>query len=99
MSMLTAGEAHNCMVSTAGIASCWGANGVGQLGDGSLTQRSTPVPVSGGYTFSLLTAGSGYTCGLTTSGEAYCWGSNTAGQLGDGTTSDSPLPVRVVSGP
>src|SRR3989441_6774788 len=42
---LTAGTAHTCGVTAAGVAYCWGANGSGQLGDGTTTGRLTPVRV------------------------------------------------------
>ena len=43
---ITTGEIHTCALSTTGSAYCWGYNYWGQLGDGSKTQRSTPVVVT-----------------------------------------------------
>ena len=39
------GGRHSCAVSEDGTARCWGRNDVGELGDGSFVNRSTPVPV------------------------------------------------------
>lgn len=42
----TRSSAHTCAVDGAGGLLCWGANEHGQLGDGTATNRSTPVPVA-----------------------------------------------------
>ena len=98
---ITTGQEHSCGVTERNTAYCWGYNGVGELGDGTTTQRLTPTPVAGGLTFTQVSvsAGGRHTCGLTTAGEAYCWGWNTFGQLGDGTTTTAAQIVpKVVSG-
>ncbi|HYW08377.1 MAG TPA: Ig-like domain-containing protein, partial [Longimicrobium sp.] len=95
----TVGESHACYLDTVGRAFCWGRNASGELGNGTTTASSVPVPVSGGFTFVAISAGSaGQTCALTTAGEAYCWGLNGGGQLGDGTTISRTAPVRVLGG-
>ena len=83
---ITAGWDHSCGLRSDGAAYCWGNNDVGQLGDGSLTSRLTPVPVAGGYAFTQLVAGADHTCGLAINGKAYCWGRGADGQLGSGRT-------------
>ncbi|MBI4419465.1 MAG: IPT/TIG domain-containing protein, partial [Gemmatimonadetes bacterium] len=62
---LAAGGRHSCTLTSSGSAYCWGSNGQGQLGNGSLTNSSTPVAVSGDLTFSALATGFAHTCGLT----------------------------------
>ena len=42
----TAGEEHACALVTGGTLRCWGNNEWGQLGDGTQTDRLTPVNVS-----------------------------------------------------
>ncbi len=68
----------------------------GAFGDSSTTNSSSPVPVSGGLTFTTLSSGDGYTCALSATSLAYCWGTNLEGELGDGTSANSatPTPVR-----
>jgi alpha-tubulin suppressor-like RCC1 family protein len=40
---LTAGFNHTCARLSDGTLRCWGYNGNGQLGDGTTTNRTTPV--------------------------------------------------------
>ena len=44
---LVAGEYHACGLTSGGVAYCWGYNGAGQVGDGTKTNRFTPVRVAG----------------------------------------------------
>jgi serine/threonine-protein kinase len=66
---------------------CWGANDVGQLGDGTTTSRAraTTVPVlEGGSPASLerVVAGRRVTCVLTFGGRLLCAGRNASGETG-----------------
>ena len=94
---LAAGHFHACGLTVDGTVYCWGDNRYGALGDGTVTDRATPVPVAGGLTFAGV-SGAFHTCGVTPSGTAYCWGPNNYGQLGDGTTTDRWVPVAVAGG-
>ncbi|HTI06012.1 MAG TPA: Ig-like domain-containing protein [Gemmatimonadales bacterium] len=104
--LVSAGGSHTCAIGAVrlptppgqvlrGTVFCWGSNSNGQLGDGTTTQRTSPVSVSGGLTFMSVSAGANHTCAVSVSG-VYCWGSNAAGQLGNGSTTDSSVPVKVV---
>ena len=97
--VLAGGEQDSCGLTTSGAAYCWGGNGWGQLGDGNTsTLSTTPVPVTGGLTFTTISAGDAHYCGLTAAGAMYCWGLNRFGQLGDGTTTSRNSPVAVSGG-
>lgn len=94
---LAAGGFHNtCGITNGGAAYCWGRNSLGQLGDGSIIDRTSPTAVSGGLTFADVSVGGFHTCGRTVAGASYCWGYNASGAVGDGTTVDRTTPVTVM---
>ena len=98
---LAAGHFHTCARTEDGAVWCWGFNGAGQLGDGTLADRLAPVRVRGlpaGVRVERVAAGRHHTCALLEDGAAWCWGENASGQLGDGGTRDraSPAPVMGV---
>ena len=93
---ITTGNNHSCARTTGGGVKCWGSNDSGQIGDGSTTNRSLAIDVSGLTSgVSAISAGDKHTCALTTNGGVKCWGRNVEGQLGDGTQSQRLTAVDV----
>jgi alpha-tubulin suppressor-like RCC1 family protein len=77
----------------------WGGNSLGQLGDGTRTERHSSVPVSGLTDGIVQVAASGdHALALRSDGKVFAWGDNTRGQLGNGTTVSSDVPVQVFGG-
>jgi uncharacterized protein YjdB/alpha-tubulin suppressor-like RCC1 family protein len=96
-----AGGSSTCAIAVNNAAYCWGANGLGQNGEGGAlsygnTYRTSPIAVTGGHSFRSLSLGNQYTCGVTVNNEGFCWGSNN-GKLGDGGFTDTSTP-RAISG-
>jgi alpha-tubulin suppressor-like RCC1 family protein len=95
---LSTGNFQTCALLADKTVKCWGFNSSGQLGDGSFTDRSTPVTVQG-LTDAVSVSGSFLsTCALRTGGALSCWGNNSQGQLGDGTTANKKVPTPVLGG-
>ena len=89
-----------CVIAVAGQAYCWGSNGYGQLGLGTVgASQPTPQAVTGvlsGVVTKQISAGFLSVCAIAdNNSQVYCWGNNWFGQLGDGTFDDSPIPVAV----
>ena len=88
---------HTCAVLAGGTVRCWGANGSGQIGDTSVTDRLSATTVSGLSGTVEVGSGGNHSCALLADGTVRCWGENSGGALGDGTTTSRPTPA-VVSG-
>jgi alpha-tubulin suppressor-like RCC1 family protein len=92
------GWGHTCALK-AGAVWCWGQNGDGELGDGTLQDSLSATQVVGVSDAIRLSGGSNHTCALSSSGKVVCWGLNKHGQLGDGSIKDSNRPVQVAFPP
>ena len=94
-SRVASGGNHNVAVASDGIVWTWGNNGSGQLGDGTTTNRSSPVQVPGLTGVVAVAAGAVSTYAVKSDGSVWAWGGNSYGQLGDGTTTSSSSPVQM----
>lgn len=95
---VSAGAGSTCGLNRNGRAYCWGSNSFGELGIGAAGSDpvTSPVPVSGGFTFASISTGVQFACGVTSRLGAFCWGKNESGQLGSGLSvpfTSAPTPV------
>lgn len=96
---LGVGGVMTCARFVDGSLQCWGSNGNGAVGDGTTTNRSTPVAVHGmskGVT--SISAGQLGTCAVLGGRSVWCWGRGDFGALGDndGSTQINPYPRNVL---
>ena len=73
----------------------WGWNNGGQLGDGTTTDRWTPIQVTGLSQVVSIGAGASHSLAIKSDGSVWVWGNNAEGELGDGTTVNRLLPVPI----
>jgi alpha-tubulin suppressor-like RCC1 family protein len=96
---VSAGCLHSLGLRTNGTAWAWGFNSSGQLGDNTVTARSSPVSVVGGFTdWCQVSGGQFHSLALRINGTAWAWGLNSSGQLGDNTQTARSSPVSVLGG-
>lgn len=89
-------DGHYCAVLGDDGLYCWGRNAEGQLGLGDDIDRSSPVQVVPGSSWTQVTAGDLYSCAVEgTSHYGRCWGGNGWGQLGVGDTTSRDTPTRL----
>ncbi len=97
---LASGEFHTCAILDNGSVSCWGKGESGQLGNGGISNTSTPTLVSSlgiGRTAVAISAGDTHTCAILDNGEVSCWGYGSNGQLGDGRSSTTQTTPTLTS--
>ena len=94
---LAAGATHSCLITSGGGVKCWGFNGDGQLGIGSVENEIHFVPedvvgLDSGVV--ALVAGRFHSCALLATGGVKCWGASL--YLGNGSETASSVPVDVI---
>ena len=94
---VSAGTVHVAAVRKNGTLWAWGCNAAGQIGDGTIVSKSSPVSVVGGFTdWCQVSAGCVHTAAIRTNGTLWTWGVGSV--LGDNTIVAKSSPVSVVGG-
>lgn len=89
------GSIHTIALKGDGTLWAWGYNDFGQLGDGAITSKSTPIQVGNNNKWASMACGFYYSVGLQSNGTLWAWGNNQFGQLGDNTIIHKNTPTQV----
>jgi alpha-tubulin suppressor-like RCC1 family protein len=73
----------------------WGNSQFGQLGQGNLTNRSSPVQITGDW--KEVASQHVFVLGIKDAGTLWGWGRGSSGQIGNGLTNSYSSPVQVGS--
>ena len=95
---VSTGLYHSAAIKTDGTFWAWGWANRGQLGDGTVVDKSSPVrEITSSTTWCAISTGRFNSAAIKTDGTLWAWGSNTCGGIGDRTTLDKSSPVREIS--
>jgi len=92
---------HSFVITSSRVFS-WGNNGHGQLGDNSITYRTSPVDITSSFSLddneeiNELTLGNFHSIAITSNERLFVWGANDVGQLGNGSVSNKYSPVELL---
>ncbi len=93
---ISAGGWHSLALKNDGTVWCWGWNADGQIGDGTLVDKTIPTQVSSLTGITKIAAGTYHNLALKNDGTVWAWGDNVNGQIGDATLgTDRTTPVQV----
>lgn len=106
LTAVSLGGEHSCSLLATGAVYCWGANGYGQLGNGTTTTGAEPTLIRSNDGAVAIAAGGNTTCAIMAENDVQCWGSNSDGQLGNYdltssgfVASTTPVPVTGLTSP
>ena len=97
------GASNSSVITSTGRMFTWGLNLNGQLGDGTTTNKISPIDITTQFNLSdgeTILSGSfrnDHSLAITSLNRLFTWGRNSNGQLGDGTKIDKLTPVDITS--
>lgn len=93
ITQIAAGHDHSAAVTKDGDLYMWGANGSGQLGNGTTNNLTRPQRVAANV--QSVELGNYHTTAVSKDGGLYTWGYNKYGELGNGNKSNQTSPVAI----
>jgi alpha-tubulin suppressor-like RCC1 family protein len=104
VSRIAAGQYHTLALCTDGTLAAWGYNARGQLGDGTTTDRHSPVRVDlsnfpASVSAQTLSAGGSHSLALLADGSLAGWGDNSRRQLDAAAASRLTVPQILTASP
>lgn len=69
-----AGGVATCAIKADGSLWCWGANNMGQVGDGTGVNRAYASQIDPAHSWLSVAGGDDHTCAIRTDGSLWCWG-------------------------
>src|SRR6056300_1416735 len=102
VSSVACSQYYTMVIATDGTLHGFGYNGYGNHGDGTTTNRTSPVLINGGSlsgkSVSSVACGTTHTMVIATDGTLHGFGYNGSGKLGDGAYTNRPSPVLINGG-
>jgi alpha-tubulin suppressor-like RCC1 family protein len=93
------GDSHTAAIKTDGTLWLWGANLSGQLGDITVTNKSSPVQtISGGTNWKQVVCKLNHTASIKTDNTLWVWGNGSNGRLGDNSITSKSSPIQTSAG-
>ena len=94
---IAGGGIHSLVLLSDGTVKACGYNQLGQLGDSSTTQRTSPVTVTGLTSVAALVAGANHSGAIRTDSTLGLWGLGASGQIGDSFTTNRVTTTTLLS--
>ncbi|MCK5732470.1 MAG: InlB B-repeat-containing protein, partial [Tenericutes bacterium] len=101
ISSVYVGDKHNVAISVKGRIFAWGLNSNGQIGDGTLIDRYTPIEITSNFNLDAgeiitnIVVGYYFNMVLTSDQNVFTWGYNNNGQLGTGNYDNILSPIDI----
>ena len=98
---ITMGVSNSAAKTTEGRIFVWGENSTGQLGDGTILNKSVPTDITGQFNLEVnelvvvISLGGVHSAAFTSKGRLFTWGGNAYGQLGDTTGGIKVNPTEI----